>query len=177
MSEQSPVSHRTELSDALNFTTDDLEANRAGRLSPAQQDRLRRGFRRALIIGIIALILIGLGAAVFIYMGQQNNTVILTLLGFALTVINAAIVGLLIQNWLRLQGDLSNPPQIQDGIVRRTLRIAGRHPTYILTFDGDQLVVNKPTFNAFIEGAVYKLYRAATSKMLLSAELVGMLDE
>ena len=177
MSERPSVSQRVNLEDALRFNADDLAANREGRLSPSQQERLRRASRRTLIVGIIGIVAIGLGATTFIYLGQQGNSMILTLIGIALTVVNAGIVGFLIQNRIRWQHDITQPVEMQDGIVQRTLRISGRTPTYLLRFEGENLVVNKPTFNAFIDGAVYKLYRTSSSKTLLSAELVGMVDD
>lgn len=175
MSEQRSV--RLDLSEALQFTEEDIAANREGSLSPAQQARLRRGFRRTLIAGIIGIIVIGLGATTLIFLGQQNNSMVLVVLGIALTVLNAFIVGFLVRSRLRLQSDLTHPVKMQDGIVSRTLRISGRSPTYILKFEGDEIIVNKVTFNAFIDGAVYKLYRTAASETLITAELVGMRDE
>jgi hypothetical protein len=177
MSEHANISQRQDLSSALGFTADDLAANREGRLSAAQQERLRRASRRFLVIGIISIIAIGLGAAVLIFIAQQNNSAILYLIGVVLTIVNAAIVGLLVQNRLRSQSDLSHPVRVDEGIVNRTLRISGRTPAYILKLKDERIIVNKPTFNAFIEGAVYRLYRAASSKAVLSAELVGMVDE
>lgn len=177
MSEPSPAFHRVDIADALHFKDNDIAANREGRLSPTQQERLRRAFRRSLIVGVVSIILIGLAATTMIYLGQQNNSTILIILGIVLTVINAAILGLLVQSRLRLQGDLSQPVRTQDGIVNRTLRIAGRSPTYVLQFEGDDLVVNRDTFNAFIDGALYKVYRTAATKRIIAAELVGMLDE
>src|SRR5690606_34829136 len=120
-SEQRSV--RLDLSEALQFTEEDIAANREGRLSPAQQARLRRGFRRTLIAGIIGIIVIGLGATTLIFLGQQNNSMVLVVLGIALTVLNAIIVGFLVRSRLRLQSDLTHPVKMQDGIVSRTLRI------------------------------------------------------
>jgi hypothetical protein len=177
MSEQSRSSQRSELTSALGFTADELAANRENRLSTAQEERLRHAARRLLVIGIGGIIVIGLGAAVLIFIAQQNNSAILFLIGVVLTIVNAAIVGLLVQNRLRSQSDLTQPVRTQEGIVHRTLRISGRTPTYILRIGNEQIIVNKPTFNAFIDGAVYKLYRTAGSKALISAELVGMVDE
>jgi hypothetical protein len=176
MSDRPSATQRVGLEDALGFNPDDLAANREGRLSAAQQERLLRASRRTLIVGIIGIIIIGLGATVFIFLGQQIHSTILTIIGIAMTVINAAVVGFLIQNRIRSQNDLTHPVRAQAGIVNRTLRISGRTPTYLLRFEGENLIVNKPTFNAFIDGTVYKLYRSASSKTLLSAELVGMID-
>lgn len=177
MSEYSSASLRVDLADALHFNEDDIAANRDGRLSAGQQARLQRSFRRFLIMGVGGIVLIGLGATTLIFLGQQNNSSILSILGITLTVLNAAIVGLLLRSRLRLQSDLTKPVRTQDGIVHRTLRISGRSPTFILKFEGDDLIVTRDTFNAFIDGAVYKLYRTAATETLITAELVGMRDE
>jgi hypothetical protein len=177
MSEKQSPSLRINLSDALHFNDEDIAANRDGRLSADQQVRLRRGFRRILIAGIIGIILIGLAATTLIFLGQQNSATVLVILGIVLTVLNAIIVGFLVRSRLRLQSDLTKPVRMQDGIVNRTLRISGRSPTYILKFEGDEIIVNKNAFNAFIDGAVYKLYRTAASDTLVAAEMVGMRDE
>ena len=177
MSEQRSPSMRVDLPDALHFSEDDIAANRDGRISAEQQARLRRGFRRTLIAAVVGIILIGLGATTLIFLGQQNNSTVLIILGIGLTVLNAIIVGFLVRNRLRLQSDLAKPVRMQDGIVSRTLRISGRSPTFILKFEGDELIVTRDTFNAFIDGAVYKLYRTAASETLIAAEMVGMLDQ
>lgn len=176
MADHTPVSPRSSLDDALHFDQDDLSANREGRLSAAQVVKLRRTSRRTLIFGIIAIIVIGLVATVLIFLGQQHNSMVLNVIGVILTVLNAAVVGFLVQNWLRLQSDLTQPVTMQEGLANRTLRISGRTPTYIVKFDNVNIFVNKIAFNAFIEGAAYKLYRSAGTKTVLSAELVGMID-
>lgn len=170
-------SQRLDLAAALGFSAEDLIANQAGRLTGAQQERIRRASRRFLLIGVAGIVVIGLGAAVLIFLGQQNNSAVLYLIGLVLTIVNAAIVGLLVQNYLRAQSDLAQPPRAEKGIINRTLRISGRTPTYTLRIGDQQIIVNKPTFNAFIDGAVYTLYRSAGSKALLSAEMIGMVDD
>lgn len=176
MSGSDSTSVRVSLDDALHFTADDLVANREGRLGVGQRERLQRSARRTLSVGILGFILVGLGAALLIFLGQRNDSMILTIIGIALTVINAAIVGFLVQSRLRLQSDLTQPVTVDESLVHRTLRISGRSPTYLLKFDDREIVVNKRAFNAFIEGAAYKLYRSAGSKTLIAAELIGMID-
>ena len=177
MSEQPTTVQRSDLSSALGFSAAELAMNREGRLSETQQERIRRASRGLLLIGIAAIIIIGFGAAVLIFIAQQNNSAVLYLIGVVLTIVNAAIVGLLVQNRLRAQTDLSQPVRVQEGVVQRTLRISGRTQTYILRIANGQIMVNRPTFNAFIEGAVYRLYRTAGSRALLSAELVDRVEE
>lgn len=159
---------------ALNITSADLAANRQGQLSETQRLRLRRAWRRTLLTGTLALIFVGLTATVLLFLGQTGGSGILTLLGIGLTIINAAIVGIGAQSLLRLNRDLHEQKVMaQETIIHRTVRIAGRNATYVLKTDGDELVVPKGVFNAFVDGARYRLYRAPASKALLSAEPIA----
>jgi hypothetical protein len=118
-----------------------------------------------------------IGAAALLYAGDVNASTGLTLTGIILTIFNAAVVGLLAQFWLRTRTDLRQPVISQQGELHRTVRATknGRFIGYVVRLDGvsGELRVNKPVFNAFTDGATYRLYRAAGSRMLLSAEVVG----
>jgi len=155
---------------ALNFTEIDLNANRAGDISLAQAERLRRSWRRTLWVSLIILLLVLIGASLLIYLGQRQGNGIMTLIGIALTVLNAYIMGRLAQARYRLVADLRPPIVVQDGQVERTLRIVGRGRLYVLKIDGRELLVTRPIFNAFEDKARYRLYRTPASKQILSAE-------
>lgn len=163
------------LMQALQFTSDDLAANRRGVIGPAQATRVRRTFRRALALGVALLVLGVLGAAASLYFGDRNDDLVLTLVGIALTVFNAAVVGFLAQWWLRTQTDLKRPVQMNTGVVHRTVRARpnGGLIGYVLRVEGQpkDLRVNRPVFNAFMDGTAYRFYRAAGSHVLLSAEI------
>jgi len=127
MSEQRSV--RLDLSEALQFTEEDIAANREGRLSPAQQARLRRGFRRTLIAGIIGIIVIGLGATTLIFLGQQNNSMVLVVLGIALTVLNAFIVGMPVKVLVSLivvSLVILAFPSLMNGVISETWGVLSR---------------------------------------------------
>lgn len=162
------------LAEALQFTNDDLAANRAGQLSGAQAARLRRNVRRTLT-AILAIVFFSiLLATVLIFLGQQNGSVVLTLVGIVLTIFNAGVVGFGVQSWARYRIDVGATPVLaQEGEVARTLRLVGRTPLYIVTFQGSRIAVSKDAFNAFGEGTTFRLYRSAGSKTLLSAEKVS----
>ncbi|MCS7071665.1 MAG: hypothetical protein NZM00_09180 [Anaerolinea sp.] len=164
------VSTATPLMTALNFTEIDLNANRAGDLSLAQAERLRKNWRRTLWVTLPLVIAVLVGASLLIYLGQRQNNGIIAIMGIALTVLNAYIVGRLAQARYRLSADLRPPLVIQDGQVERTLRIVGRGRLYVLKIDGRELLVTRPIFNAFEDKARYRLYRTPASKQILSAE-------
>jgi hypothetical protein len=164
------------LMQALQFTGDDLAANRRGAIGPFQAERLRRALRRAFLIGFVVLALGVLLAAAALYFGDRNDDLVLTLIGIALTVFNAAVVGYLAQWWLRTRMDLERPLLVAEGLVHRTVRARpnGQLLGFVLRLEGQPLEVrvNRPVFNAFSDGATYRLYRAAGSRQLLSAEEV-----
>src|SRR3954467_13776069 len=94
------------LAEALNFSGDDLTANRAGRLSEAQIARLTRSWRRTLWIVIGLVVLFVLIATTLLFLAQQHDSPILTVIGIIVTIINATIVGLGAQSYLRTSSDI-----------------------------------------------------------------------
>ena len=160
------------LNEALGFSDADLAANRAGRLTEAQIARLRRNWRRTLWITVGIVVIGGLAATTFLFLGQRNNSAILTLLGIIITVINATTVGLGAQSYLRLSRDVTSAEiSAISGVVSHTIRVSGRVATYVLKVADQELVVPKPVFFAVEDGKAYHLYRAPNTKTLLSGEL------
>lgn len=159
------------LTEALGFSADDLAANRAGQMSAAQQQRLLRGWRRTLWIVIGLIVLLGLLATTLLFLAQQHDSPILTAIGILVTLINATIVGLGAQSYLRTSGDVrAGVVASSSGVVGHTIRVTGRVLTYVLKVDGQEIVVSKPVFYAVEDGQAYRFYRAPASKTLLSAE-------
>jgi hypothetical protein len=159
------------LAEALNISSEDLDANRAGRLSESQKQRLKRGWRRTLVILITVIVVVGLIATAALFFGQRNSSSILTGIGIVLTVINAVIVGIGAQSYLRTNGDLrgGNVAEVR-GVVSHTVRVSGRVATYVLKLDEQEVVVPRPVFFAIEEGKPYRVYRAPASKTVLAAE-------
>lgn len=162
-----------DLAQALGFDADDLAHNRTGQLSEQQRSRLERGWRRTMTIGIGVLFLVTLLATFFLFIGQRNQTPVLSIVGVALTVANALTVGILVRSRLRLNTDLREPVRADEAPVQRTLRVAGRRALYLIKTSGNEHAVSKDAFNAFTEGARYRLYSTAASGDLLSAEKLG----
>lgn len=164
------------LMQALQYTSDDLKANQQGRIGPFQAVRLKRTLSRWVAAGAMVLVFGILGAASLLYLGAINDSSGLTLTGITLTVFNAIVVGLIAQFWMRGRADLQRPPLVQEGVLHRVVRATknGRFAGYVMRLEGvgGDINVNKPIFNAFTEGVRYRLYRAAGSHTLLSAEVV-----
>ena len=162
---------RAALADVFNFSAEDLAANRAGALSEAQKARIERGWRRIFWIILALVVGCGLAATILLFLAQQNHSPILSVIGIAITIINAVIVGLGAQSYLRTSGDLRGGRVATiNGVVSHTIRVSGRVATYILKVDGQEIVVPKAVFFAVAEGKPYRLYRAPASKTLLAAE-------
>ncbi len=159
------------LGEALSINEQDLAANRAGRLSEGQKRRLQRSWRRTLTILIAVVAGVGLVATLTLFFGQRNGSSILIGIGIVLTVINAVIVGIGAQSYLRTSGDLrAGSVAVVTGVVSHTVRVSGRTATYVLKLDGQEVIVPKPVFFAIEDGKRYRLYRAPSSKTLVGAE-------
>ncbi len=160
------------LDSALDFNAADLDANRAGQLSPRQIERLRKTRRRNLSIGaalVLALIVVSSG---FLYFGAAQKSLILSLVGIGVTLCNAALLGVSVRAALRLSSDIDKRAvQTLAGPIKHTIRVTGRVATYIIHSSGQEIVVSKPTFFALKENAAYRLYRTPEASVLLSAEL------
>lgn len=160
-----------DLPEALGFTETELAANRAGHLTDTQKERLSKMWRRTLNILIAVVIGVGLIATIFLYLAQENNSLILYVIGIGLTVLNAVIMGIGASSYLRVSRDIRNGrAAVLEGTLRHTIRLSGRTRTYILDIGSERIVVPRATFNAFEEGIGYRLYRAPATRMLLTAE-------
>ncbi len=161
------------LMEHLEFDAEDLTTNRAGMLSARQVERLRRARGRALLVSGSALALIAVVASGLLFLAQRGGSQIALLVGIALTLVNAVIMARAVQTWLRTEEDLRRGAvEKVEGNIKRTVRIFGRLPVYVLTLDGGEIVVSKDVFNAMTDGGYYRLYRAKRTGALLTAELV-----
>ena len=81
------------------------------------------------------------------------------------------VVGIGAQNYLRTQHDVkAGSVIVLEGSVKRTVRLSGRNPTYILNINEEKIIVPKIMFNAFEEHSTYRLYRAPRTKTVFTAE-------
>jgi hypothetical protein len=161
------------LAAALNFNTDDLSANRGGNLSQAQAERLQRLRFRSTLITVLIVVINGVAASAFLFIGQREESFLLILVGIGVTIINAILVARAIQNWLRVQSDLQKDAVANvSGEVTRTARVFGRRVFFVLAIGRQEFVVNKPVFNAVAEQKRYRLYYSPRSRTLLSAEAI-----
>lgn len=167
-----PATTAADLMAQLDFTAADLAANREGQLSPRQIERLQRLRRRTALLGgglVIALIFV---ATVFLFLGQQGDSQILTLVGIGVTITNVVLMSLVLRSWLRLGEDLQRAQALAiSGKVQRVIRASGRRVThYVLRVGEVSIPVSRDTLKSFEHEAYYRVYRTPFARVLLSAE-------
>lgn len=163
-----------DLAALFGFSVDDLAANRAGRLSAAQLNRLRARQRRAaLVVG--GLVWFGaLAATAFLFVGRREDNLILTLIGIAITICCAAASAVFARYGLRLNADIrAGQADTFSGALERVIKPINRRVVmYLIRVGGAEVVVGKDAFKAFQHGAPYRLYRAHYSGVLLAVEQI-----
>lgn len=155
----------------LDFNFDDLAANREGRLSESQLDRLRQKRSRSMAIGFGVILVLAFVASLFIYSGTRGSGV-MYIIGLGLAVCSAVIMSSFARQWLRLSADLreSIASPFSGKLERVVKPVNKRIATYLIRIGGGEFSVNKETFRAFAHEAKYTLYRAKYTGILFSAE-------
>ena len=171
MTEASTIPPITALMDVMGFTASDLEANQQGNLSSTQADKLQRTRRRNTIIGGVLFFVFVIVATILIFLGQQNENAILSLIGAVLAMTNAMMIGMIGRSYLRTSIDLRDGNvEMLEGDLERIVRPGRQQDSYLLRIDGVSLYVTKDVFIQFRHEAPYRLYRSRISGVLLSAE-------
>ena len=159
---------------AMGSTSADLEANRQGKLSQAQIERMKHIRQRNTLIAAALFFGLVLGATILFYVGQVNRSVILFGAGAMMTFINAIMVGRAGRAYMRVGGDLrAGQVEVLAGEVERVLRRGRANDNYLLRINGAELYVSKDVFTGFRHKAPYRIYRTGISRILLSAEPAG----
>lgn len=156
----------------LRFNDDDLVENREGRISEVQNYYLRVRRRRTSVFGFLFFIVIVIIATLLIFMGNRNDSGILTMIGIAVTICNAVIIGMFARFWLRLNADIqSNEVIITSGKLERIIKpINKRIINYMIRVDKVEVFVNKETFQLLEHEKRYTIYRTPYTGTLLAVE-------
>lgn len=155
----------------MNFTADDLAANRQGNLSHLQVERLKHIRQRTMIIGVAVFFIIVIVATTLLFFGQQNQSAILSASGGLLTVLNAVMIGMIARSYLRTSADLRDGSvDVLEGELERVVRPGRQQDNYVLRIDGVSLYVTKDIFIQFRHETPYRIYRSRWSGAILSAE-------
>ena len=159
------------LMQALRFSEADLDANRAGQLSPAQLERMHEARRRQMVIAALIFLSLVLLATGFIYGGQRSQNQILAVAGWLLIVINAILVGSAGRAFMRYASDMrAGNVEALAGDVERVLRRGRQGDAYLIRIRGQSLRVTREVFLSFQHEAPYRVYRTVREGLLLSAE-------
>ncbi|MBK9122050.1 MAG: hypothetical protein IPM16_02870 [Chloroflexi bacterium] len=163
----------TALMRELEFTLDDLSANRTGKLSEMQLDRLRLRRQRSILTGTGIVVALAFAASLCLFGGLRGSA-ILTVIGLGLTVCATVVMSTFARYWLRLSADIrEGTTSIFSGPLERVVKPVNRRiVTYLLRVGGAEFSVTKDVFKLFDHEKKYALYRAKFSGLLLSAERV-----
>lgn len=158
----------------LDFTPDDLTANRDGRLSDAQRFRLHTRRTRSIATGVAIMLVMAFAASLCIYGGVHGNTILL-IIGLGLTLLTVAVMSTFARYWLRLSADIrEQTASAFSGTLERVVKPVNRRVvTYLVRVGGAEFSVTKDAFKLFAHEAPYTLYRAKYTGTLLSAEQTG----
>jgi hypothetical protein len=151
---------------ALDFTPEDLEANRDGHLSSSQRADFALIERRWMVSAVIATLIIvwsilNVGGRIDVAIGQ----------GGIPWFIAAGAMAFSWYKW-KLYFDDLRTPEIGglQGRVDLDMTVNGKSSTLNLTIQATQFDVKKDVFLAFKNGDPYAIYYAPHSKTILSAE-------
>lgn len=160
------------LMQVFDFTPQDLEHNRAGQLSPMQRYRLGVRLRQSIGVGLLVMLGLALAATICLFIGNRQQSAILSVIGIGITLCSAAILGQFARSWMRLNADLqANRAVRHHGPLERVVKPLNRRVViYLVRVDGAEFNVGKEAFKLFRHEAVYTIYRAPHSGLLLSVE-------
>ncbi|MCY3719438.1 MAG: hypothetical protein OXG07_07770 [Anaerolineaceae bacterium] len=167
--------------EALKFDEAELRANREGRLSARQRNRVFARRRRLIVVLALLTLLIGLLAASVILgllPGATAEGIVLALGAEALTAGLAFLLWILWQRFRALLAPghvlcVSGPVSCYVLRERRTDDIAGRPGSrtgYYLRVAEQEFAVSEAALAAIEDGAIYRLYYVARPATLLSME-------
>lgn len=163
------------LAGELQFSPDDLAANREGKLSEMQDYKLRVRRHRAVMIGLSVLMAVIVVATLLIFAGtREGGSGILAVIGAGITVCNAALMAIFGRHWMRLHSDIQGGVvEATTGELERVIKpISRRVVNYMIRVEDAEVFVSQEAFEAFEHEATYTLYRAPSTGTLLAAEKV-----
>lgn len=166
------------LAEALEFDGATLDANRAGRLSSSQRERLAAWGRAALWRALLIFLALVALASACIFWGIRQGAPPLAWLGMLIALGNAYFTGLAGRYQMRLRQDIQRPESVTtiSGEIARVIQPIGRIRLRGLRVAGRHLPLSKRAFAAFQHGRRYRLYLTRTTGYLLAAELLEAAD-
>lgn len=178
-SPQKPKKYEERLADAFAFNEIDLEANRAGKLTPRQMHQLNKARAQAVTLWAFPTIIAVIGMLIWLVISPTSLGALERLIPFAigaLVIAGAYFYGGL--NSQRLEADMRDP-QIStvEGPVELIVGGTQYGVTYMMKVGGKPFQLKKDTFFALKNGDPYRVYYTARSKQLLGVEWLRDSDE
>jgi hypothetical protein len=161
-----------QLMTALGFTAEDLAQNRAGQMSEIQRYNLSVRRQRAVVTGIVILLLVTFVATFLIFIGGRQDSPILTVIGIGVTILNAVLAGIFARYWFRLSADISSgTAQAASGTLERVIKPVNRRVmNYVIRVGEAEVFIPREVFDVFAHRTPYTIYRTPHTGTLLSAE-------
>lgn len=171
--------------EALGFSAEDLEKNRAGELSPAQLEKLRREFPFTFgCMGVMALGLFGgcvavsISTVVLIAHNPGTLRVAIVVVPLVLTVLSSIVFVYFIKSARRLYRDVRRPAAVRmEGRVIRKMEGEGNDARHLVTLGDLTLpLMTRAAYDCFDEQSIYRAFLSFHSRRFLSIEPIDLVD-
>lgn len=156
--------HRLE--ETIGFTEEDLVANREGKMSTAQYDKLRKELRTG-VFAAAALVVMGVVAFFWLTLAGPEVCAPALVVGAIPTLV---AMFLSIRLGQKNRDRVLRQVRSVEGRVQLDVTSSGQSSTLTIRVEGAKFRVNKATFLAFKNGDPYVIYYTPASKTILSAE-------
>ncbi|MEM9953155.1 MAG: hypothetical protein AAF846_16240 [Chloroflexota bacterium] len=162
---------------AGNFTTDDLNANRKGTITKAQQKRLLNYHTSNNSRGLLyKLLIIVCGYGILFYLYPNSNTrFIIIMSGILCLIVLPFVIWRQKRDTTTIKNDLEIGDILMDtGTICKFINHEVTPNQYLIYFepDGDKITVNRDLFDVLPENVVLTTYYTEHSHTLLSVEVV-----
>lgn len=158
------------------FTADDLDCNRTGVLSDAQQMAGRKQWRAQVIGGLIFLLLL---LAIAIPLGRSSLDILRASEVSLQALVSVAVAGVLLlalgwSAWQARTRLTTQPVAVYEGLVERSRVLGGEGPTrYYFHCGPVKLTVSEGAYEALVVGYTYRIFYSPRLGGALSAEALG----
>jgi hypothetical protein len=164
-----------DLMNVLQFTLEDLETNRTERISPSQQERLKRlrisSMSVPLFFIIVSILILYISITDYSKFNEPSR-IVLVLLALLLVVV---VFGFAVRRWRRITEDMhSAHVEVLNGTPRLSgLNVKGfgyYSGSYPVTIEDQTILLPYQARSLIDESKVYRFYLTPTVKIILALE-------
>ena len=156
------------LASANKFSTEELDLNRNGEISPTQRAKAVPQLIGGGLLGVTAL---GIGLLTISNAPNQGDDPVAALIPLIFLVIIGLIGGYLFVN--SVLDLMATSPLVTEGAAHKEKRTSGgknRRTTYYYVVDGVSFTVSRSAYQALVDGEKYRVYALPRTKRLLTIE-------